>query len=350
MLGFLGVAAWVLNGQRTELSGFGDELLQHWWWLLPAVALEAVSLASFAGIEYRLLAVAGVKTRIRPLIGVTLASQAIQNSFPGGPLVAAVYGFRWFRRFGADDVVAVWALVGTSIAAFLSLALLAALGVALATGLGASLDLVPVVIGVLGVTMAIAALFVYQRPLAVTANWTLRTSHRLIGRPRGDLEAKIEQFVARLTVARLNWSEIARVLGWGLANWLADCGCFALSFLVVGAGVPWKGLLLAYGAGQLAANLPITPGGLGAVEGSITVALTYFGGAQVSSLEAVLVYRLISFWAVLVVGWGSCGALALAVRRGRWPRTVTRLALTTEPAVAEPPRLATETPTTLGQP
>jgi len=35
----------------------------------------------------------------------------------------------------------------------------------------------------------------------------------------------------------------------------------------------WKGLLLAYGAGQLAADLPITPGGLGVVEGSLTIAL-----------------------------------------------------------------------------
>ena len=38
-------------------------------------------------------------------------------------------------------------------------------------------------------------------------------------------------------------------------------GLFAFSFLAVGAGIPWKGLLLAYGAGQLAATLPIVPGG-----------------------------------------------------------------------------------------
>lgn len=94
----------------------------------------------------------------------------------------------------------------------------------------------------------------------------------------------------------------------------------AFSFLVIGAGIPIKGLLLAYGAGQLAANLPITPGGLGAVEGSITFALVAFGGAKISSLEAVLMYRLLSFWAELVVGWLSAGWLALEVRRGRWPR------------------------------
>ena len=64
--------------------------------------------------------------------------------------------------------------------------------------------------------------------------------------------------------------------GWPIGSWTARC--LALSFLALGAGMPWKGLLLAYGAAQLAANLPITPGGLGVVEGSLTIALVAFGG------------------------------------------------------------------------
>ena len=34
----------------------------------------------------------------------------------------------------------------------------------------------------------------------------------------------------------------------------------------------------------------------------------------------MLIYRLISFWGVLVVGWLAWGWGALGVRRGRWPR------------------------------
>jgi hypothetical protein len=83
----------------------------------------------------------------------------------------------------------------------------------------------------------------------------------------------------------------------------------------VGSGVPWKGLLLAYAAGQLASNLPITPGGLGVVEGSLTVALVAFGGGQVGTVAAVLLYRLISFWAMLPIGYASFGVLAARTRR-----------------------------------
>jgi len=34
----------------------------------------------------------------------------------------------------------------------------------------------------------------------------------------------------------------------------------------------------------------------------------------------VLLYRVISFWLILVIGWALIGQLALQVRRGRWPR------------------------------
>jgi hypothetical protein len=56
------------------------------------------------------------------------------------------------------------------------------------------------------------------------------------------------------------------------------------------------------------------------VEGSITIALVAFGSAQTTTVEAVLLYRFISFWLVLAVGWALFGELAFEVRRGRWGR------------------------------
>ena len=333
-VGLLVLAVEALSSHGSELSGFGQVLAHlRWIWLVPAVLVEGASLVAFAGVQFRLLGAGGLMAPPGPLIGITFASQAITNSLPGGGAIAAVYGFRWYRRLGADDPLAAWAMVGSAVAAGLTLALVAALGLVLATGLGASLDLVPVVAGVLAVGLAAGILFVYERPLAVVVHWALRVSERVLGRPSGDLQEHIERVVRRVTVVRLHRRQIVAVLGWGMANWLFDCSCFALSFLMVGAGIPWKGLLLAYGAGQLAANLPITPGGLGAVEGSITIALAYFGGAHASTVDAVLVYRLISFWGVLVVGWSAWAWGAMGVRRGRWPRYA--MAAPADPAVEE---------------
>ena len=109
---------------------------------------------------------------------------------------------------------------------------------------------------------------------------------------------------------------------WSIANWALDCGCLVFSYLAVGAGVPWRGLLLAYGAGQLAANLPITPGGLGVVEGSLVIALVAFGGGHVSTVAAVLLYRIVSFWGYLPGRMARLGGAHLAqpARQISWSR------------------------------
>ena len=126
--------------------------------------------------------------------------------------------------------------------------------------------------------------------------------------------------------ARDQW--LTAVLAGG-AYWIADCGCLAFAFLAVGSPVPWQGLLLAYCAAQLAVNLPITPGGLGVVEGSLTVALVAFGGGRAPTVAAVLLYRVLSFWIPLPTG----AACYLALARGRRRRERARQAA----AIAEAP-------------
>lgn len=319
-LGLAALALWALAGREDELQQIGTQLGHlRWWWILPAVAAETCSFLSFAAMQRTLLRAGNLDVRFGSLVGVTFAAQAVNNSLPGGNVLSALYGFRWFRRFGADDALAAWALVGTIVGASLSLALVAAAGVGLATELGASLDLITVIIGVLAVMLVAGALLLYERPLVLAVTGLLHATKRLVGRPRGDLGRAIARVVSWITVVRLGWRDALGVVARGAGNWLFDCGCFALCFPAVGAPVPWKGLLLAYGAGQLAANLPITPGGLGAVEGSITIALVAFGGSAPSTVAAVLLYRLISFWGELPVGWTVAAALARSVRRGRWP-------------------------------
>jgi hypothetical protein len=321
-LGILALAVDVLSSHNTELSEIRTVFARlRWWWLLPALAAEAASVLSFVTLQARLLAAGGLRPPRTALAGMTLASQALSNSVPAGPAAAVVYGFRWYRRFGADDSLASWTLVGTTIFSALSLALLAGVGLVLATDQGASLDLVPAVLGAVVATLALGVLFVHQRPLEVVVRRAFEIAERLVRRPRGGHERQVTVLLDRLSRVQLSTPGALRIVGWGVGNWLFDCICFGLAFLVTGSGVPWKGLLLAYGAGQLAANLPITPGGLGVVEGSITIALSYFGGGTAADIAAVLVYRLVSFWLVLVVGWVSWGGLALGVRRGRWPRS-----------------------------
>jgi putative heme transporter len=323
VLGFalVGIAVWVLSSKTTELTGIGTIFRTFdWWWVGPALAAEIGSYLCFAAMQYELLAAGHLRAPWSPLVKLSFASQAITNSLPIGNAVASVYGFRWFRRFGADNTLAVWALAGTLVAASVSLSLVAVIGLSIAADEGASFDLVPVLIGTFAIMLGIGCLFIYERPLHAVVSGVIKLSVKLTGRPRGDTTVQIDRIMAWMTAVRLSWGQIGRIITWGAVNWLLDCACFAMMFVAIDAPIPWKGLLLAYGAGQLAATLPITPGGLGVVEGSITVALVAFGGAETSTVDAVLLYRLISFWFILALGWLFIGQLALQVRRGKWSR------------------------------
>lgn len=101
----------------------------------------------------------------------------------------------------------------------------------------------------------------------------------------------------------LSGTEWTRVGSYGLANWLADVGVLAVAILAVGAPVPWRALLLIYSLATVVGSLGITPGGIGLIEGTLCVGLVSTGVPTALALAAVLLYRLVSFWLVMAVGW-----------------------------------------------
>jgi uncharacterized protein (TIRG00374 family) len=309
----------VLGSRRSELSGAAAALGHlHPGWLAVAALAECASLGAYAALQRRLLASGGMTIGAGPIVGITLAGYAIQNSLPGGPAWSAVFAFRELRRRGVDSVLAGWTMVVAAVLSDVSLAVLGLIGVVLAQRQAAGLDLIEVIVGVVALTvLAVAAV---HRALSTpsglhAAARVLRLWQRVARRPAGDARTIVAHAAERLQAVRPTVADWAMAAGFALANWVFDCACLALAFAAVGAAVPWRGLLLAYGTGQLAANLPVTPGGLGVVEGSLSIALVLYGGAQASTVAAVLLYRILSFWAVLPLGWGSWAALRWVGRR-----------------------------------
>lgn len=84
---------------------------------------------------------------------------------------------------------------------------------------------------------------------------------------------------------------------------MADVGVLAVAILAVGAPVPWRALLLIYSLATVVGSLGITPGGIGLIEGTLCVGLVSTGVPTALALAAVLLYRLVSFWLVMAVGW-----------------------------------------------
>jgi uncharacterized protein (TIRG00374 family) len=139
------------------------------------------------------------------------------------------------------------------------------------------------------------------------------------------LRAGLRAWARQLRTVRLTPAAGLAVFLLMTVSWLTDVAVLALAFVALHSAPPWAGLLLAYCAGQIAASMPVTPGGIGVVEGSITLALVAFGGAETITLAAVLLYRLIAYWGCIPAG----GLAWLALRRTS--RTAENQAAATQP-------------------
>jgi putative heme transporter len=317
LIGGLGyVALLIALSNSAELSGARTYLDRvRWDWIVPALVAEALSYVAFTQLQRRLLSAGALRTRFVPILGITLAGNAMNGSLPGGGAMATVFAYRQFRRRGADEALTTWTIVAFTALASLTLAVLAAIGLVVAGDDGPVSGLWPLIaLLIVGPVVGVAILL---RPtlVGVVATPALRWSRRLTSFPHANADAIVGRLIARLDAVTPRLSDWAVGLAWAMTNWLTDCACLVLAFQAVGAHVPWRGLLVAYGAAQVATNVPITPGGLGVVEGSLTIALVAYGGSTAGSVAAVLLYRIISFWILLPLGWLAWLGLHLDTRR-----------------------------------
>ena len=106
------------------------------------------------------------------------------------------------------------------------------------------------------------------------------------------------------------------VLGWAAGNWLLDAASLWVCLRAYGVGLQPGALLMAYGAANLVGLLPVTPGGLGVVEGVLIPSLTALGDAAVAPVTlGVLTWRLLQFWLPIPVS----GLTYLSLKLQRQP-------------------------------
>lgn len=91
----------------------------------------------------------------------------------------------------------------------------------------------------------------------------------------------------------------------GLAalNWALDALCLWAVLQAFDVSLPLRNLPFVYVAAVAAASLGLTPAGIGTVEAALAVALTNFGSDGAHAVPAALMYRAISTWLVLSIGW-----------------------------------------------
>lgn len=289
-------------------------------WFTVAIAAEVVSFTCNFALQRLALRTRGWFA----VVTAGLASNSVTDSLPGGDAAGAAVQFRMLTTAGFDTDTAVGGLTAFSllgIGGLLGLPLFA-LPTILA-GAPVSRGLVhTALLGIAGfVLFAIFGVIVLRtdRPLALLGRAAQNLWNRLTRgrRPVTNLDKQLlaERNTIRAVLGQHWWQ--AALLTAGRLGF--DYGCLLAALRATGADPKPSLVLLAYAAANIIALLPITPGGLGIVEASLSGLLILAGVRPGYAVLATLAYRVASYWLPLLAG-----PPAYLLFRSRYGRLISR--------------------------
>lgn len=299
-----------------KLSQAWDQLRHlRWEWVAVSIVAAMLSMDSFGQVQRVLMRSAGVQVRQRESLAVILASNSVSQTMPGGQVLAPAFIYRESRRWGATPVVASWQLVMSGLLAGSGLALLG-LGGALLAGAQTSPFSVIFTVSMFVVFVAVIQYMAsHPQALETIAARMLSWFNGFRDKPADHGTVKLHQIITQLQAVKLDRRNATEAFGWSLFNWIADVGCLAAACYAVNAHPSIPGLMVAYAAGKAVGTaIPLLPAGIGVVDSVMFAALVQAGMTGTDAVTAVLVYRIVSYVLVALVGW-----VIIALRyRGRF--------------------------------
>jgi hypothetical protein len=273
-------------------------------WLLVIVFTEILSMGSFSRLQHRLLSGGGVKVSYRHVVAVTYAGNAISATLPAGPAMSMAYAFKRWRERGASKHLATAAVLIAGAATTVSYTIVTLLFL-----LAEPASRVPALSGLAAIVGLCAVVALVMRHPSLT-NARSRTAEAVLGGKRiGPLVAELQEGWRVLSLTPARWAAISTL---AMTVWLLDITGVVAATHAVGLHLSPVEVALAYFTAQATGSvLPLLPGGLGAIEGSMTASMVGFGALAVPAGAAVMLYRLVSFWGIVAAGWGFWFVLRL---------------------------------------
>lgn len=276
------------------------------WWLLVALLCEA---SSFFCAMALLRLVLRTKSWFA-VVTAGLAGNAVTNTLPGGDAVGASVQYRMLAKSGIDTVQAASGLAVSSIigvAGLFSLPIFALPVILGGTGVSTGL-LHAGELGAIGFVLLVAlgvTMLTTDRPLVLlgqSLQWLINKMPARLRRPRSEepLGTRLvdERDKVRADLGKNWWKAVLLIAGrigldyFSLLSVLRATGTHPNPALV----------LLAYAATAVLALLPITPGGLGLVEASLSGLLVLADVPTGNAVVATLAFRLGSYWLPTMAG------------------------------------------------
>lgn len=286
-------------------------------WLPVAVVAELASLVAFA-LATRAVLRPGVRPPWWTVLRIDLSTIAISHSVPAGSAAGTAAGIRLLSRADVPVADATFAKFGQGVlgALILQVLLWTAALVAIPRRIASPVYLAAFGVGV-GLIVLVVISVVLLRRLRPTIGRLLDGCTRRVPRVPDDAGSR---FVRRVgEEIDLVFAERQRLRGagfWSTANWLLDSfALFAALFAYGHGGIGYADVLLAFGLANTLNWVPITPGGLGLVEGAVIPLIVGFGATHSVAILGVITWRLLSFWLPIPLGALAYASLWSSRRR-----------------------------------
>lgn len=303
------VAVISLSGKLPSLTAVTDAITDaDTSWLAVAVVAEFVSMGMFARQQRRLLSAFGVHMTRHRALALSYSRSAIAISLPAGSAISAAYAFRQFRTGGASRTTAATVMVLSGLLSFAALFLLYATGAlaAFAVHIGAAWQDEPsstkVSLVVALALVMIVGLFAWQ------SGWQIQPRYHRSHQPVAMRWPRLGRLVAPLSEAITSSREVegrhwTLALAAAVLNWLTDLLCLYAAARAFHLPVSLAAIGAVYLTVQVVRQVPLTPGGIGVIEVSLMAGLVSAGAGNADAAATVLVYRLLSCWLIIPVGF-----------------------------------------------
>jgi uncharacterized protein (TIRG00374 family) len=272
---------------------------------LLGLVLEVASLVAYAQLTLSLLPHRVL--RLERVLRINLATLSISHVVPAGAAAGGTLGYRLLVGSGAAGPDAAFALALQGIGSAVVLNFLLWVGLIVSIPLYGFNPLygTAAVLGVLliGFVTAIAVLMTRGEERAVRVLRAVAARVPVI--TEDGAEALFRRLAVRLQELTSDRGRLWRCVGWAAANWLLDAASLWVFLLAFGRAANPDGLIVAYGLANVLAALPITPGGLGVVEGVLIPVLVGFKTTKGVATLGVLSWRLVNFWLPIPAGAGT---------------------------------------------
>lgn len=301
------------------VPGFGDALSElgqvKTSWLMLGIALEFAALFSYSMLTHVALGQDADKVSVLTLFRIQLSTRSLGSLVPGGSAASNALGFRLMTLAGANGRDAGFALAtaGVGSAVVLNLILWVSLIVSIpGRGVNAfygTAAIFGVIVMLLAGGVVLGLIDHEGRAERVTRSVAKRL--RFDPDKAGEVAVHLGE---RLRGLANEPGLLRKVFMWSLLNWALDIAALFVFIRAFDGNVDVVGLVISFCLANIFASIPITPGGLGIVEGIYIPSLVGFGLSTATATVSVLSYRLVQFWLPMLVG----GVCYLSLRFGRF--------------------------------